>query len=207
MMVGTRTTAREWQWLDEIMGEDAPAERLTQKMRACPRVMDVGEGGVVADLVEAAGRGVTRRLPGRLRVVPAPIHGTEIPSNLGSPSQPWLDGLSGPGFQLMISEILIPVDVGCWPENDGTQFDGSQVHIDLNEPVSGPSHVFMALGGTPLSAAHVPGGSWKVPFMAPATVLTPPASPAPAEQPDEPATCGWARRVPRRRGCSTGGHM
>ncbi|MED6209568.1 hypothetical protein PIB30_055946 [Stylosanthes scabra] len=89
----------------------------------------------------------------------------------------------------------------------GHQFDGSQVHLDLNEHVSGPSHMFMALGGTPPSAAHVPGGSWEVPFMEPAHLSTPPASPAQAEQTDEPAARGRARRAPSRRGCGTRGHM
>ncbi|MED6157453.1 hypothetical protein PIB30_023184 [Stylosanthes scabra] len=84
-----------------------------------------------------------------------------------------------------------------------TRFDGSQVYLDLNEPMSGPSHLFMALGGTPPSAAHVPGGSWEIPFMEPAHLPTPPASPAPAEQPDDPAARGRACRAPRRRGCGT----
>ncbi|MED6162159.1 hypothetical protein PIB30_067727, partial [Stylosanthes scabra] len=105
----------------------------------------------------------------------------------------------------MIDEILMPGDDGYKPDFDGTQVDGSQVHLDLNEPVSGPPQAFIALGGTPLSA-HVPSASWEIPFMASASVLTPPASPAPAEQPDEPTACGWARRVPRRRDCGTGGH-
>ncbi|MED6132972.1 hypothetical protein PIB30_023870 [Stylosanthes scabra] len=106
----------------------------------------------------------------------------------------------------MIDEILMPGDDSYMPEFDGMQFDGSQVHFDLNEPVFGPSQAFMALGGTPPSG-HVPVGSWEVPFMAPAILPTPPASPAPAEQPNEPAVRGRARRVPRRRGCGTGDHM
>ncbi|MED6204157.1 hypothetical protein PIB30_006573 [Stylosanthes scabra] len=77
-------------------------------------------------------------------------------------------------------------------------FDGSHVHVDLNEPVFGLSHAFMAPGGTPPSVAHVPGGSWEASFMEPARVLTPLASPAPAEQPDEPTTRGRARRASRR---------
>ncbi|MED6119005.1 hypothetical protein PIB30_007895 [Stylosanthes scabra] len=48
----------------------------------------------------------------------------------------------------------------------------------------------MALGGTPPSAAHMPGGSWDVPFMKHAHLPTPPASPTPAEQLDEPAAPG-----------------
>ncbi|MED6220907.1 hypothetical protein PIB30_049288 [Stylosanthes scabra] len=106
-----------------------------------------------------------RRLPNRLRVVPAPFRRLDI------------------------------------------QFDGSQVHLDLNEPVFGPLHLFMALGETLPFAAHVPGGSRDVPFMEHAHLPTPPASPAPAEQPDEPAARGRARRAPRRRRCDTGGHM
>ncbi|MED6169872.1 hypothetical protein PIB30_025286 [Stylosanthes scabra] len=81
-----------------------------------------------------------------------------------------LDGLSSPGFQQVISEMLLEGD-GCYRPD--TQFDGSQVHLDLNEPVSSPSHVFMALGGTLPSAAHVPGGSWEVPFMEPSRLPTP----------------------------------
>ncbi|MED6106156.1 hypothetical protein PIB30_002047 [Stylosanthes scabra] len=97
--------------------------------------------------------------------------------------------------EAMLNDILIPADSGYRPDFDGTLFDGSQVHLDLNKPVSGPSHAFMALGGTPPSATHVPGGLWEVPLMAPARVPTPPAA------------RGRARRAPRRRGCDTGGHM
>ncbi|MED6131302.1 hypothetical protein PIB30_008636 [Stylosanthes scabra] len=70
--------------------------------------------------------------------------------------QAFLDGLSSPGFQHFISDMLQEGDSGYRPD---TQFDGSQAHLDLNEPVSGPSNVFMVLGRTPPSAAHVPGGS------------------------------------------------
>ncbi|MED6193555.1 hypothetical protein PIB30_020699 [Stylosanthes scabra] len=124
---------------------------------------------------------------------------------MSSPSQQaFLDGLSSPGFQQMISDIMLEGGSGYKPD---MQFDGSLVHLDLNEPVSGPLHLYMALGGTPPSAAHVPGGSWEVPFMESAHLPTPPASPAPAEQAYEPAARGRARRAPRRRGCGTKGHM
>ncbi|MED6124027.1 hypothetical protein PIB30_055147 [Stylosanthes scabra] len=36
MMVGTRTTARDWQWLDDIMADDAPVAPPTQKIRRMP---------------------------------------------------------------------------------------------------------------------------------------------------------------------------
>ncbi|MED6208906.1 hypothetical protein PIB30_049543 [Stylosanthes scabra] len=86
--------------------------------------------------------------------------GTTIPSTMSSPSQQaFLDGLSSPGFQQMISDIILEgVVVPGWTRSS------------------------MALRGTPPSAAHVPGESWEVPFMEPVRLLTPPASPAPAEQ-------------------------
>ncbi|MED6141524.1 hypothetical protein PIB30_104295, partial [Stylosanthes scabra] len=42
------------------------------------------------------------------------------------------------------------------------------------------------------------GPSWEIPFMAPASVPTPPMSPAPVEHPDQPPARGRGRRVPRR---------
>ncbi|MED6147421.1 hypothetical protein PIB30_043891 [Stylosanthes scabra] len=104
--------------------------------------------------------------------------GIEIPSTSASPSQAWPHGLSSPGFQQLMQEILLP----------------------------GDDEAFIAHGGTPPSA-HVPGTSWEIPFMAPAHVSTPPVSPAPAKQPNKPATRGRARKVPHRRGCRTGGLM
>ncbi|MED6179713.1 hypothetical protein PIB30_003513 [Stylosanthes scabra] len=114
-----------------------------------------------------------------------------------------LDGLSSPGFQQMLREICFEGDGSYRPD---TQFNGSQVHLDLNEPVSGPSYAFMALGGTLSSAAHMLGGSWEVPFMEPARLSTPPASPETDEQADEPATRGRTRGAPRRLACGTGCH-
>ncbi|MED6209315.1 hypothetical protein PIB30_053487 [Stylosanthes scabra] len=155
-MVGTSTTARDWQWLDDIMDEDAPAAPSTQRNSrmhvsyACQRGVSrprrgsragrgCGEGGDVAPAQQTQG-------------------GATIPSTMSSPSQQaFLDGLSNPGFQQMISDIMLEGGNGYRP---GTQFDGSSVHLDLNEPVFGPSHLFMALGGTPPSASHLPGASW-----------------------------------------------
>ncbi|MED6145734.1 hypothetical protein PIB30_028095 [Stylosanthes scabra] len=36
MMVGTRTTARDWQWLDDALAEDAPPPPPTQRDRRMP---------------------------------------------------------------------------------------------------------------------------------------------------------------------------
>ncbi|MED6108501.1 hypothetical protein PIB30_024530 [Stylosanthes scabra] len=177
-MVGTRTTARDWQWLDEMMDVDAPAVRPTQRIRRMPE--DYGR--------RRRGRGDRGRAEGGDTAPTQQSEGgasTSHAHHAGRSTQAWLDGLSSPGFQQMIDEILMPGDGGYRPEFDGTQLDDSQVHFDLNEPVFGPAQAFMALGGTPPSAAHVLGRFWVVPFMAPAIVSTPPALPAPAEQPDE----------------------
>ncbi|MED6160088.1 hypothetical protein PIB30_048145 [Stylosanthes scabra] len=98
MMVGMRTTARDWQGLDDMMADDTPAEQPTQKIRRMPESYGQRRGaGRVGRGGRGRGEGVTQSLPSK-------------------------------------------------PD---TQFDGSQVHLDLNEPVSGSSHAFMALGGTP----------------------------------------------------------
>ncbi|MED6196432.1 hypothetical protein PIB30_047515 [Stylosanthes scabra] len=200
------------------MAEDAPATPPTQKIRCMPESYarrrgagrprrggrvgrGRGEGGDAAPTQQTQGGAST----------------SQAVEEAGTSSQAYLPSTpSDPGdhdpidYELpdaaghFISGVL---HVGDGGYRSDTQFDGSQVHLDLNEPLSGPSHLFMALGGTPPSAAHVPGGSWDIPFMEFARLATPPASPALAEQPDEPAAPGQARRAPRRRGCGTGGHM
>ncbi|MED6171137.1 hypothetical protein PIB30_037951 [Stylosanthes scabra] len=76
-MVRTRTTVRDWQWLDDIMAEDAPAAPPTQKIRRMPESYARRRGAGRPRRGGRAGRGrvegVTRRLPSRLRVVPAPV--------------------------------------------------------------------------------------------------------------------------------------
>ncbi|MED6220208.1 hypothetical protein PIB30_042718 [Stylosanthes scabra] len=172
MMVGTRTTARDWQWLDKMMAKDAPVEQPTQKIRRMPesyaRRRGAGRPRRGGRAGSRRGEGVTRRLPSTLRVVPAPV---------------FLDELSSSGFQQMISDILQEGDGGYRPD---TQFDGSQVHLDLNALCLVHCMCLWLLvgllhlqGGTPPSAAHVPGGSWEVPFMEPAHLSTPLASHAP----------------------------
>ncbi|MED6195023.1 hypothetical protein PIB30_034161 [Stylosanthes scabra] len=101
------------------MAEDAPTEQPPQKIRRMPESYGCRRGA--GRVGRGRGEGVTRRLPSRLMV--------------------FLDGLSNPGFQQMISDILLDGDGGYRPD---MQFYGSQVHVDLND---GPLHVFMALGG------------------------------------------------------------
>ncbi|MED6131976.1 hypothetical protein PIB30_015126 [Stylosanthes scabra] len=157
-------------------------------------------------LISAFIERVSAPSPSQTYLSPTPeTQGTTIPSTMSSASQQaFLDELSSQGFQQMISDIMLEGGSGYRPD---TQFDGSPVHLDLNEPVSSPSHLFMTLGGTPLPASHVPGASWDVSFIEPARLPTSPVSPAPAEHPDEPAAPGQAHRASRRRGCGTGGHM
>ncbi|MED6205529.1 hypothetical protein PIB30_018517 [Stylosanthes scabra] len=216
-----RRPARRMMWLDDMMAEDAPAASPTQKNRRMPMSYACrrgagrprrggrarrgrGEGGDTAPTQQTQGGASTSRAveeagtSSRAYLSPTPqTQGTTIPSTMSIP-------LQQPGFEQLMSDIMREGGSAYRPD---TQFDGSPVHLDLNEPMSGPSHLFMALGGTPPSASHVPGASWDVPFMELARLPTPPASPAPAEQPGEPAAPGWARRAPHRRGCGTGGHM
>ncbi|MED6146126.1 hypothetical protein PIB30_031718 [Stylosanthes scabra] len=196
MMVGTRTTVRDWQWLENALAEDPPASPPTQRDRRMPT-----QGGAsTSRAVEEAGTSL------QAYISPIPqTQWTTIPSTMNSPSsQAFLDALHSPGFEQLMSDMMREGGSGYRPD---MQFSGSPVHMDLNEPMSGPSHLFMAFGGTPPSASHVPGASWDVPFMEPARLPTPPMSPALAEQPGEPAAPRRARRAPRRRGCGTGGHM
>ncbi|MED6134339.1 hypothetical protein PIB30_036192 [Stylosanthes scabra] len=77
MMVGTRTTARDWQWLDNMMAEDAPVVPPTQKIRRMPesyaRRRGAGRPRRGGRAGRGRGEGVTRRLPSRLRAVSAPV--------------------------------------------------------------------------------------------------------------------------------------
>ncbi|MED6187939.1 hypothetical protein PIB30_081265, partial [Stylosanthes scabra] len=190
-------------WLEDMMAEDAPAAQPTQKIRRMPETYarlrgagkprrggragrGRGEGGGVTPTQQTQGGASTSQTVEKagassqayLSSTPQ-TQGTTIPSSMSSLSQQaFRDGLSSLGFQHFISNVLHEGHSGYRPD---MQFDGFHVHLDLNEPFSGPSHLFMALGGTPPSAAHVPGGSWDVPFMEPARLPTSPASPAPAE--------------------------
>ncbi|MED6214227.1 hypothetical protein PIB30_100916 [Stylosanthes scabra] len=77
MMVGTRTTARDWQWLDDALAEDAPAAPPTQRNRRMPVSYGCRRGAGRPRRGSRAGRGreegVMRRLPSRLKAVPAPV--------------------------------------------------------------------------------------------------------------------------------------
>ncbi|MED6146167.1 hypothetical protein PIB30_032099 [Stylosanthes scabra] len=104
---------------------------------------------------------------------------------------------------------LLPLARLCdaWFKVDEPEFDGSTrlSQMDLNEPVSAPSQIFMAQAGTPPSA-YMPD-----PYV---IVSDPAAARQPEDNPmansnadDGGAPRGRGRRVPRRRACGTGGHM
>ncbi|MED6128713.1 hypothetical protein PIB30_100680 [Stylosanthes scabra] len=101
MMVGTRTTARDWQWSEDMMIEDTQG------------------GASTSQAVEEAGTSLQAYLPSTPQT-----QGTTIPSSMSSPSQQaFLDGLSSPGFQHFISDMFQEGDSGY---RSDTQSDGSQ---------------------------------------------------------------------------------
>ncbi|MED6115617.1 hypothetical protein PIB30_092397 [Stylosanthes scabra] len=94
-----------------------------------------------------------------------------------------------------------------WAQEDG---DGTsshaaigtpEFHVNLNEPADDFHDVYFSLGGTPPSAYPDVG-----PSVSPLEV---PQSPVqePQEDNDDVPLAHRARRVPRRRGCGTGGHI
>ncbi|MED6190498.1 hypothetical protein PIB30_106459 [Stylosanthes scabra] len=108
-------------------------------------------------------------------------------------------GLNSPRFQQTLQQLMVD-DTSYRPGFDGRQ---AQVQMDLNEPASAPSHLFIAYAGTPTSA-----------YMHDAHFMDP--YPIPSQGPEDPpaddaagdegvAPVGRGRRVPRRRGCGTGG--
>ncbi|MED6183028.1 hypothetical protein PIB30_034152 [Stylosanthes scabra] len=116
MMVETRTTARDWQWLEDMMAEDALAAQPMQMIRRIPKNYARRTGGQTTQAVEEAGTSSQAYLPSTPQ-----IQGTTIPSSMSSPSQQaFLDELSSPGFQHFISDMLHEGDGGYRPD---TQFD------------------------------------------------------------------------------------
>ncbi|MED6178997.1 hypothetical protein PIB30_112790, partial [Stylosanthes scabra] len=76
--------------------------------------------------------------------------------------------------------------------------------MDLNEPASAPSHLFTAYAGTHASA-YMHDAHFMDPYpIPPQGPEDPPADDATGDEGVAPI--GRGRRVPRRRGCGTGGH-
>ncbi|MED6142032.1 hypothetical protein PIB30_109468 [Stylosanthes scabra] len=108
---------------------------------------------------------------------------------------------ASPGFQQTLQQLMVD-DTSYRPGFDGRQV---QVQMDLNEPASAPSHLFTAYAGTPASA-YMHDAHFMDPYpIPPQGPEDPPADDAAGDEGVAPV--GRGRRVLRRRGCGTGGHM
>ncbi|MED6167779.1 hypothetical protein PIB30_006060 [Stylosanthes scabra] len=112
----------------------------------------------------------------------------------GSPSQDFLMGLNSPRFQHTLQQIMSG-DTVYRPYVDGSH---GQMQVDLNEPASHPSQMFMTYAGTP------PSAYMQEPYVVALEIVPDPAPDDPAEHDrdgDEGAVpMGRGRRVHRRRG-------
>ncbi|MED6190991.1 hypothetical protein PIB30_111553, partial [Stylosanthes scabra] len=101
-MVGTRTTDRDWQWLDEMLGEEAAAPRRVRRMpEDGGRRGGGGEDGG-ADGGEA----------GALHLSPMVVRAVLIRQGLVS--------RASPGFQQMLQQLMVD-DTSYRPAFDGRQ--------------------------------------------------------------------------------------
>ncbi|MED6129713.1 hypothetical protein PIB30_110613 [Stylosanthes scabra] len=178
MRVGTRTTARDWQWVNQAMEEDGEVEVAPQRVRRLPEAA-IGRR-------RRGGRGGQGRGGG----------GDEA---AGGPDVPHTPGASTQGYVRRNSSSdprgghsLTGSPQGAIGRSS-SQAQG-RTHVDLNEPASDPFvDSSFALGGTPPSA-FVDG-----PSHMDADDQAPPAAEDPEPRRD--------RRAVRRRGCGTGGHV
>ncbi|MED6135900.1 hypothetical protein PIB30_050993 [Stylosanthes scabra] len=180
----------------------------------CPRMADVGVvgggrrggrggGGGTSSQPHGGASSSHQAGPSQQSEVPAtPQHhfDSSIPV-FGSPSVDFMIGLNSPGFQQTLQQLMVD-DTSYRPGFDGRQV---QVQMDLNEPASAPSHLFTAYAGTPASA-YMQDAHFMNPYpIPPQGPEDPPADDAAGDEGVAPV--GRGRRVPRRRGCGTGGHM
>ncbi|MED6166449.1 hypothetical protein PIB30_109393, partial [Stylosanthes scabra] len=194
MRVGTRTTARDWQWVNQAMEEDGEFDVAPQRVR---RVAEEDRGGAGGG-DEAAGGPDVPHTPG------ASTQGyvDETQQFFGSPGGLFFDGVLSPAsleqqfgaegaYYADLARCLQGSPQGALGRSS-SQAQG-RTHVDLNQPASDPFvDSSFALGGTPPSA-FVDG-----PSHMDADDQAPPA----AEDP-EPRR---GRRAVRRRGCGMGGH-
>ncbi|MED6141513.1 hypothetical protein PIB30_104167, partial [Stylosanthes scabra] len=126
MRVGTRTTAKDWQWVNQAMEEDGEVDVAPQRVR---RVAEEDRGGAGGD--EAAG-------------------GPDVPHTPGASTQGYVDEtqqfFGSPGGHSLTGS----------PQGAlGRSSSQAQVrtHVDVNQPASDPFvDSSFALGGTPPSA-------------------------------------------------------
>ncbi|MED6212189.1 hypothetical protein PIB30_080830 [Stylosanthes scabra] len=131
-MVGTRTTDRDWQWLDEMLGDEVAAPRRVRRMPE--------DGGRRGGRGGGEYGGEDEGEAGSLHLSPMVVRAALIRQGLVN--------IASPGFQLTLQQLMVD-DTTYRPGFDGSQV---QVHMDLNEPASAPFHLFTAYAGTPASA-------------------------------------------------------
>ncbi|MED6155324.1 hypothetical protein PIB30_004343 [Stylosanthes scabra] len=152
------------------------------------------EGAVVEEADEEVEQVAVQTLPMVGRAVAGPLRCSPMVGRVVSKP-------ISPRFQRTLQQIMSG-DTVYGPYVDGSH---GQMQVDLNEPASHPYQMFMTYAGTPPSA-----------YMQEPYVVAPEVAPDPA--PDDPAEhdrdgddgtvpMGRGRRVHRRRGCGTGGHM
>ncbi|MED6178984.1 hypothetical protein PIB30_112662, partial [Stylosanthes scabra] len=137
MRVGTRTTARDWQWVNQAMEEDGEVEVAPQRVRRLPeaaigRRRRGGRGG------QGRGGGETRQPEDRMCHTPPGLAHRVMWMRRNSSSDP------RGGHSLTGSP---PGALG----RSSSQAQGC-THVDLNQPASDPFVDYsFALGGTPPS--------------------------------------------------------
>ncbi|MED6190802.1 hypothetical protein PIB30_109556, partial [Stylosanthes scabra] len=183
MRVGTRTTARDWQWVNQAMEEDGEVDVAPQRGWQRRTGHDGGGGHEVAGGQDGGhgepSGGSVPRTPG------ASTQGyvDETQQFFGSPGESFFDGVLSPASL----EQQFGVTSGCM--RGILEPGASRTPVDLNEPASDPFVDFsFALGGTPLSAFV------DVPTHMDADDQAPPT----AEDPETRR----GRRAIRRRGCA-----
>ncbi|MED6181599.1 hypothetical protein PIB30_020865 [Stylosanthes scabra] len=202
--VGTRMSQR-----DEGGGGDG-AERVRRAQFRQPgerrlrvRARGRGQGGVgVAGAAEGHAEGDAGYVP------PAD---DQVGGGLVSPHRLYPD-IANPGTmeRQLGGEVCYSDLAAIWAQDYGEDTSSHHVvgtpdfHVDLNEPTSGYHDVWFSLRGTPPSAYPGVGPSHSL-------VQDPPVQDPPVQERSEDEVevplVRRGRRVPRRRGCGTGGHM
>ncbi|MED6107457.1 hypothetical protein PIB30_014070 [Stylosanthes scabra] len=195
--VGTRMSQR-----DEGGGGDG-AERVRRAQfrppgERRPRVRGRrrGQGGVgVAGAAEGHAEGDAGFVP---------LADDQVGGGLVSPHRLYPDFASPGTMERQLGGEVCYFDLAAiWAHDDGEGTSSQHVggtpefHVDLNEPASDYHDVWFSLGGTPPSAYPGVGPSYPL-------VQDPPVQER-SEDKDEVPLVRRGRRVPRRRGCGTGG--
>ncbi|MED6184463.1 hypothetical protein PIB30_047665 [Stylosanthes scabra] len=201
-MVGTRTTAMDWQWLDQMMGEEEVA--APRRVRRMPE-----GGGRRGGRGGGRSRGWASAAQGQHGASTSGAHQAGPshagPSQAGASQDSWISPTPQHHFDSSTPRHLQQIFTGDTVYRP--EFDGStrMSQMDLNEPASAPSQIFMAHAGT-LPSAYMPD-----PYVIvsdPAAALQPQDhTVANTDADDGGAPRGRGRRVPRRRACGIGGHM